>query len=58
MQLGIGTKEVKFQALFLTHVVCSIMAFPAFEVRMMRDLRLFVNVREKHEIGLRGVRDL
>ena len=33
------------------------MAFPAFEVRMMRDLRLFVDVRKKHEIGPRGVRD-
>ena len=33
------------------------MAFPAFEFRMMRDLMLFVDVRKKHEIGPRGVRD-
>ena len=33
------------------------MAFSAFEVRIIRDLRLFLNVREKHEIGLRGLRD-
>ena len=57
VQLEIGTKEVNFKFFSLTHVVCSIMAFPAFEVRMMRDLRLFVDVRKKHEIGPRGVRD-
>ena len=57
MQLEVGTKEVKFPYLFLTHVVCFIIVFPAFQVRMMRDLKRFVNVSEKHEIGTRDVRD-